>query len=95
MFEGLWHAAGRDSVQGNFFQSLIQLAAANLKRFMGHDAAAQKLVHSGIIRLRNVPTVYMGIDISRLLHVLHEHRISPQLHIPLLELDYRSENVMK
>lgn len=95
MFEGLWHAAGRSSIQGNFFQSLIQLAAANLKRFMGHDAAAQRLVHSGIIRLENVPTVYMGIDISRLLHALHEHRANPQLRIPLLKLDYCSENIMK
>ena len=31
VFEGLWHAVGHHSEQGNFFQALIQLAAANLK----------------------------------------------------------------
>ena len=32
IFEGLWHACGRRTQAGNFFQALIQLAAANLKQ---------------------------------------------------------------
>ena len=89
VFEGLWHASGRNSVQGNFFQSLIQLAAANLKRFMGNDAAAQRLIHAGIIRLQNVPSAYMGIDVTHLLNALHAHRVGQYPHIPLIGLDQR------
>lgn len=89
VFEGLWHASGRNSVQGNFFQSLIQLAAANLKHFMGNEAAAQKLVHAGIIRLQNVPSVYMGINVIHFLNVLHAHRVGQYLHILLIGLDQR------
>jgi uncharacterized protein len=95
IFEGFWHASGRNSVQGNFFQALIQLAAANLKRFMGNDAAAQRLVHAGIVRLQNVPSVYMGIDIPLLINALQEHRVCEYPHIPLIGLDQRPENIVK
>jgi uncharacterized protein len=63
VFEGLWHAVGHDTEQGNFFQALIQLAAANLKRFLGNEQAAQKLARGGLARLQNLPQLYMGIDI--------------------------------
>jgi hypothetical protein len=66
VFEGLWHAVGHHSVQGNFFQALIQLAAANLKRFLGNEQAAQKLARSGLARLQNLPQLYMGIDVVAL-----------------------------
>jgi hypothetical protein len=63
VFEGLWHAVGHHSEQGNFFQALIQVAAANLKRFLGNEQAAQKLARSGLSRLQNLPQLYMGIDV--------------------------------
>ena len=63
IFEGLWHAAGHDSEQGNFFQALIQFAAANLKQFVGNEQASQKLARSGLARLQNLPQFYMGIDV--------------------------------
>ena len=63
VFEGFWHAAGHDTEQGNFFQALIQFAAANLKRFLGNEQAAQKLARSGLARLQNLPQLYMGIDV--------------------------------
>ena len=63
VFEGLWHAVGHHSEQGNFFQALIQLAAANLKHFLGNEQAAQNLVRSGLARLQSLPKLYMGIDI--------------------------------
>jgi predicted metal-dependent hydrolase len=66
IFEGLWHAAGHNTEQGNFFQALIQFAAANLKRFLGNEQAAQKLVRSGLARLQNLPQLYMGIDVIAL-----------------------------
>jgi predicted metal-dependent hydrolase len=66
IFEGLWHAAGHNTEQGNFFQALIQFAAANLKRFLGNEQAAQKLARSGLARLQNLPQMYMGIDVIAL-----------------------------
>jgi len=66
VFECLWHAAGHDTEQGNFFQALIQLAAANLKRFLGNEQAAQKLARSGLTRLQTLPQLYMGIDVIAL-----------------------------
>ena len=66
VFEGLWHAVGHDTEQGNFFRALIQLAAANLKQFLGNERAAQQLARSGVARLRKLPQFYMGVDVGRL-----------------------------
>lgn len=66
VFEALWHAAGHDTEQGNFFQALIQLAGADLKRFLGNEQAAQNLARSGLARLHHLPSLYMGIDILAL-----------------------------
>jgi predicted metal-dependent hydrolase len=66
VFEGLWHAVGPDTEQGTFFQALIQLAAANLKRFVGNEQAAQKLARSGLARLQTLPHLYMGLDMTDL-----------------------------
>jgi len=93
IFEGFWHVVGRDTEQGNFFQALIQLAAANLKRFMGNDAAARNLARSGVTRLRNVPSSYMGIDIALLIQSIQEHLDSPHPHIPLIGLSQHRENM--
>ena len=86
IFEGLWHAVGRDTEQGNFFQALIQLAAANLKYFLGNPAAAHNLFQKGIIRLQHVPPSYMGIDVPRLTDALQAHLINPHPHTPLIGL---------
>lgn len=66
VFEGLWHAVGHDTEQGNFFQALIQLAAANLKRFVGNETAAQNLTRAGVERLQKIPATYMGANVRRL-----------------------------
>ena len=66
VFERLWHEAGRHTEQGNFFQALIQLAAANLKVFMGSHRAARNLQRSGLLRLQRVPKSFMGIDVAGL-----------------------------
>jgi hypothetical protein len=86
VFEGLWHAVGHNTEQGNFFQALIQLAAANLKHFLGNDTAAQNLTRSGMIRLRNIPPSYMGIDVACLTATLHAHSMSPDPQTPLIGL---------
>lgn len=72
VFEGLWHAVGPDTEQGNFFQALIQLAAANLKQFLGNERAAQKLARSGLARFQILPQFYMGIDVTDLTRILQD-----------------------
>lgn len=64
VFEGFWHAFGRKTQEGLFFQALIQFAAANLKRVLGKEAAAANLVQRGLDRLQKVPPHYMGIDLG-------------------------------
>ena len=91
VFEGLWHAVGHNSEQGNFFQALIQLAAANLKHVLGNPAATHNLSRSGITRLQKVPPSYMGIDVAHLKEVLQEHLISPPPHITLIGFGQRRE----
>lgn len=88
VFEGLWHAAGHKSKQGNFFQALIQFTAANLKYFVGNPAVAHKLIRSGILRLQDVAP-YMGIDVSTLIDAFQAHMINPHPHPPLIRLGER------
>lgn len=64
VLEGLWHACGRTTTAGNFFQALIQFAAAHLKRALGNEPAAHNLARYGLLRLKNCPTPYMGLDIE-------------------------------
>jgi uncharacterized protein len=86
VFEGLWHAAGHNSEQGKFFQALIQLAAGNLKYFLDNPTAAHNLFRRGIIRLQNVPSSYMGIDVFSLIEAFSTHMINPRPHAPLIRL---------
>ena len=66
VFEGFWHAVGRRTEQGQFFQALIHMAAANLKRFLGNRAAADRLGRAALIRFQALPHRYMGIDVRAL-----------------------------
>ncbi len=62
VFEAFWHAYGRRTPAGNFFQALIQCAAANLKRELGDEQATRNLVSRALARLRQGPDHYMGLD---------------------------------
>jgi predicted metal-dependent hydrolase len=84
IFEGLWKMAGRHTEQGNFFQALIQLAAANLKLFMGNRQAAQNLLQRGLIRLQRVPAYYMGMDVARLTEDVRQRVNGPEFQAPLM-----------
>jgi len=66
VLEALWNAAGRHTPQGRFFQGLIQVAAAHLKRFQGVDEPARALAERGLAKLVGLPPRYMGVDVVRL-----------------------------
>ena len=86
IFEGLWHAVGHHTEQGNFFQALIQFAAANLKRFTGNHRAAGNLGTNGIVRLQKIPTLYMGVDVARLTQDFRQPIVDSEFRIPLIRL---------
>lgn len=64
VFEGFWHAYGRTTLEGNFFQALIHCAAANLKFELGNQQATQNLIARAHARLILVPDHYMGLNIA-------------------------------
>ena len=82
LLEGLWRATQKTE-QGNFFRALIQLAAANLKRFVGHGPAADNLTFRAVRRLEALPALYMGLDVASLLSHLIEHpgEAAPLIHL--------------
>lgn len=72
VFEAFWHAAGPRTEQGQYFQGLIQLAAGNLKQFMGNEAAASNLFRNSARRFSGLPDHYMGIAVADLRTRLHQ-----------------------
>ncbi|MFO0760865.1 MAG: DUF309 domain-containing protein [Byssovorax sp.] len=68
-FEALWRGSGggspRAGVEADFFQGLIQIAAALLKRFMGAPSASAALLGRGLGRLHGAPSPYLGLDVRR------------------------------
>lgn len=62
-FEGLWQGAEKTSPLGQMFRGLIQIAASNLKRYMGAESAAQTLGARGLSHLREIQSPWLGVDI--------------------------------
>ena len=85
VLEGLWRAAGETTEQGKFFRALIQLAAANLKRFVGQLQATDRLLRRGLVRLEQVSEHYMGIDVANLRNQLEEFQFRSA---PLIRLNW-------
>ena len=61
VFEEFWRAAGRDTPLGDFFQGLIQIAAALIKDAVGARAAARSLARAGCAKLRKTPGIVLGV----------------------------------
>lgn len=63
--EAVWLAAGQKSTLcGKFVQGLIQLAGAQLKRFIDEPGGAQSLTGSGLEKISLVEGRYLGIEIA-------------------------------
>jgi uncharacterized protein len=62
-FEALWNAAERKGPVANFFQGLIQVAAAHLKRIAGAEARGRALAARGVARLSRCPSPFFGLDV--------------------------------
>ena len=86
VFESLWHAVGPKTERGNFFQALVQLAAGNLKHFVGDLQAADNLMDRGLIRLEKAPGFYMGVDVRGLSEEVRRYGIGPAKRPVLIRL---------
>ena len=64
VLEALWHAAGHATPEGEFYRALIQFDAACLKRAVGKNAPAQRLLQRGLERLSKFPRQYMGVNVT-------------------------------
>ncbi len=62
-FEALWQGADKEGPLGDVFRGMIQIAASNLKRFMGSEDAAKALATRGLARLSAAPSPWLGMDI--------------------------------
>jgi len=61
----LRQCAGRqDHAEESFFQGLLQVSAANLKRVAGRREGAASLARKGLARLERFEGIYRGLDVA-------------------------------
>lgn len=65
--EAVWMAAGQDTPTGKFIQGLIQVAAAQLKRFINQERGAKMLTESGVAKLSVAEGIFLGVEIAPLI----------------------------
>lgn len=86
-FEALWNGAGRSGAQALFFQGLIQIAASELKRFMGAESSARALGERGLSRLREAPARYMGMDVASFVREVEARLAGELARAPLIVIE--------
>ncbi len=82
-FEALWRGARAGSATAELLQAIIQLAAAEIKRFSGMPRPAQALGERALVRLAKVPSPYLGLDV-RALEREAGARLAGERALPLL-----------
>jgi hypothetical protein len=85
-FEALWNAAGSASLEKQFFQAVIQLAASNLKFFMGAGGAGRALGERALAKLSDIPADFMGIDVDALRREIKARLDGERESAPVLRL---------
>lgn len=93
LFEALWQACGPQTPEGRFFQGLIQLAAAHLKRRMGNTSAASRLFRRACTTLQQAPPLCMGIDIATLLQAAERCSTTADRSAIVLRLNFSDEGM--
>jgi len=88
--ETLWHAAGQKSTLcGRFIQGLIQLAGAQLKRYMAELGGAQSLTRAGSEKIALVEGIYLGIPVATLLAEVNACLEEDKGVFPRIELHFQ------
>ncbi|HEX9751073.1 MAG TPA: DUF309 domain-containing protein [candidate division Zixibacteria bacterium] len=67
--EAIWHRVQSNHVQSEFLKGIIQIAAANLRRFMNSQVQSEtpgaSLATKALEHLEIVPATYMGVDVDQ------------------------------
>ena len=92
IFESFWRASGDMSEPGRFFRGLIHVAAANLKRYMGHPLSADRLSKAALKRFQVLPHIYMGIDIRTFERDIEAYANGCRMAPALLRLQAPADN---
>lgn len=85
-FEALWQGAEKDSPLSQMFRGLIQIAASNLKRFMGAEDAAKALATRGLARLSSAPSPWLGMDVREFEWDVLDYLSGVRTKAPLIKL---------
>ena len=86
-WEAVWLAAGQDTPVGHFIQGLIQLAAAQLKRFCDEARGARLLTESGIAKLSIARGTCLGIEVAALIAEAERCLLENQGEYPRIRLN--------
>ncbi|WP_020674591.1 DUF309 domain-containing protein [Geopsychrobacter electrodiphilus] len=87
-WEVVWLAAGRETLEGQFVQGLIQLAGAQLKRFTEVPRGAQVLTESGAAKLSAVQGVFLGIEVKPFVVEVERCLLEDAGEFPRIELHF-------
>ena len=88
-WETVWLAAGgRETSCGLFVQGLIQLAAAQLKRVIGSQGAAESLTAAACAKLAVVEGVFLGIEVATLVNTARCCLEEDDLQFPRITLQF-------
>ncbi len=80
-FEALWHGFGRRTPEGRLLRALVLAAGAELKRAVGQQAGAERLVARAREALEPLTGTVLGVEVRALGRALAEGR--EPLRIPL------------
>ena len=86
--EAVWLAAGQETPAGNFVQGLIQLAAAQLKRFIHQERGARLLTESGVAKISVASGTYLGIEITSLIAAVETCLREDRGEFPRIKLNF-------
>ncbi len=86
VLEEIWHAVGHRGEQGQFLQGLIQIAAGWLHRFRGDEKVATKQARAGLVRLAEIPDLYMGVDTRTFSAEATDYLVGRRKTYPLIQL---------
>ncbi len=85
-WEQVWLAAGRGTLIGQFVQGLIQISAAQLKRFSQEEQGAQFLTTSGIEKISLAKGVFLGIEVASFIAEINRCHCQKRNEYPLIRL---------
>jgi len=90
-WEAIWKFVGSETYEGRFLQGLVQVAAAQLRHFMGSHDSGAALAFKGLERLRDSEDdIFLGIVVSSFMNATREHFDDPNLPPPTIDLSFPS-----